>query len=109
MAASSSDDELYLISYFVICKDSRIINHSLQLENFDSTSPLLLNQLLSHSLVFHPEIFSSSNCQATNIFQVKTKLQTGQLLSFLTGRNSLINVNLYIYVYIHTLLKAYLL
>lgn len=103
MAASSSDDELYLISYFVICKDSRIINHSFQLENFDFVSPLLLNQLLSHSLVSHPEIFFfffSNNCQATNIFHVKTKLKTGRLFSYLRGKKSPITIsqkNIYIF------------
>lgn len=71
VAASSSDDELYLISYFVICKDSWIINHYFQLENFDLASPLLLNQLLSHSLGFHPEILFQTIVKQSPFFRLK--------------------------------------
>lgn len=93
MEASSSDDKLYLISYFVICKDSWIINHYFQLENFDLASPLLLNQLWSHSLSFQPEIPFSNNCQATNIFQLKNGAGYWTVIFLFKEKNSLITVS----------------
>lgn len=93
MEASSSDDELYLISYFVICKDSWIINHYFQLENFDLASPLLLNQLWSHSLSFQPEIPFSNNYQATNIFQLKNEAGYWTVIFLFKEKKFLITVS----------------
>lgn len=79
----------YLISYFAICKDSQIIHHTFQLENFCFASPLFLNKLLCHSLVCHPEIQNMSTVfQPIPSFPANRKRQ-GLLTSLFARTNFL--------------------
>lgn len=79
----------YLISNFAICKDSQIIHHTFQLENFCFASPLFLNKLLCHSLVCHPEIQNMSTVfQPIPSFPANRKRQ-GLLTSLFARTNFL--------------------
>lgn len=89
VAALTSDYELYLISYFVICKDSWIINHYFWLENFDLASPLLLNQLWSHSLGFHPEILFQTIVKPPTFFRLKLSWRLGSYFLILVGKKKI--------------------